>query len=70
MEHIELRVLQPTMSPSKMVVGDVLTGKYFILIYSLGFYITTCIVVIVFSYEWLHAFWSYLTFSPRNVFDS
>ena len=27
MEHIELRVLQPTMSPSKMVVGDVLTGK-------------------------------------------
>lgn len=27
MEHIELRVLQPTMSPSKMVVGDVLTGR-------------------------------------------
>ena len=27
MEHIELRVLQPTMSPSKMVLGDVLTGK-------------------------------------------
>ena len=27
MEHIELRVLQPTMSPSKMVVGDILTGK-------------------------------------------
>lgn len=27
MEHVELRVLQPTMSPSKMVVGDILTGR-------------------------------------------
>lgn len=33
-EHIELRVLQPTMSPSKMVLGDILTGKHIILIYS------------------------------------
>ena len=37
-EDIELMVLQPTMSPSKMVMGDILTGKHIILIYSLGFF--------------------------------